>query len=610
MKNIRVINTFILTFVLALQSCGGLYLVKNNKTTFKIVLSDSPQQIDRTAAKELKTYLDMITHINWVITSESDVPEDAPQILVGNSSRAKKIFPEIDPDQIPYDGIEIHLKENKLLLTGHAQRGTLYAVNTFLEDVLGVRWWTSSEQTVPTFTTFELKPLNISYAPKLIYRESHYKDAYVPIFSTRMKVNGHFGQITPEYGDHHQIMFWCHSFYNLISPEAYFSKHPEWFSEIEGIRKHEHTQLCLTNEEMRKELTKNAIDSLRKNPDVRFISISQNDWHGYCTCKNCTQVAEEEGSQSGLLIRFVNAVAEEIEKEFPDVFVETLAYQYTRKPPKIAKPRKNVVVRLCTIECSFVQPLTGEHNKSFYDDITGWSKIAPQLFVWDYVTNFASYMLPQPNLRVLAPNIRFFVDHGTIGLFEQGDWYCAAGDFVRLRSWVISKLMWDPTLDESQLFQEFLVGYYGKTAAPFLQEYLDLLLDKAESSGKHIGCYSRNTDAWLDYETLCQATELFDKAIEAAEKESGKDSDYVSRLLRERLPLEHVWLLGYYKYKQYAEEKGIQFLGPADPEAAYQKFLTTSEKNEVTAHREGARKAQFLEYCENVVRTFGKPEPK
>ena len=579
-------------FALSLQSCGQ-YLFEKGSTGYKIVLPDTPLPVEQTAAKELKTYLDEITDINWVIAPEQDVAEDAPQILVGNSARAKKIFPEIVPEKIPYDGIEIHLKGNKLLLTGHKQRGTLYAVNTFLEDILGVRWWTSTEQTVPTRQTFKLKPINISYAPKLIYRESHYKDAHEnPLFATRIKSNGGGGfGIPPEYGGHQQIMYFVHSFHQLIPPAKYFANHPEWFSEIDGVRKHENTQLCLTNDEMRKELTKNAIEALRKSPNAKFISISQNDCFGFCTCEKCNKIAEEEGAQSGPLIWFVNAVAEDIEKEFPEVFVETLAYHYTRKPPKNIKPRNNVVVRFCTIGCSFVQPLTGEQNKAFYDDITDWSKMAKNLFVWDYVTNFAMYMLPHPNYRVLAPNIRFFVDHNTIGLFEQGDIWCPVGDFVRMRNWVISHLMWNPALDEHELIREFLTGYYGKKAAPFLREYFEALINRAESSGVHLGIYRESTDDWLDNETLFRATALFDSAIEAAKQENGA---FVERLRRERMPLEVVWLFkGYNSFKQYAKRMGEKFYGPEDPVELWKSFFGMCEKYQVSAYHEGCTPEAF-----------------
>ena len=606
MKN--VIYTIAITFTICAfhVQATAQYLIKNGVTEFVIVLSDSPLPIEQTAANELKAFLDESTHVNWLIASEKDVPENAPQILIGNSLRAKKFFPEINPENIPYDGIEIHLKGNKLLLTGHEQRGALYAVYTFLENVLGIRWWTSTEHKIPAHKTLKLKPVNTSYVPKLIYREAYYKDALDTIFAARIKYNGHFQTITPEYGGHHRFTYFVHSFYALIPPRRYFDSHPEWFSEIDGVRKHERTQLCLSNDEMRQELTKNALEALRKNPGSKFLSISQNDWYGYCTCEKCRQIAEEEGSQSGPLIRFVNAVAADIEKEFPDVFIETLAYQYTRKPPQNAKPRQNVIIRLCTIECTFVEPLTGKRNQSLYEDMQGWSKIAHQLFVWDYVTNFSSYILPHPNLHVLAPNIRFFVENGTIGLFEQGDSYCTVGDFVRLRNWLIARLLWDPTLDEKKLTREFLTGYYGKKATPLLLKYFDILINKAKATGKHIGCFNENTDEWLDYETLCKSTAMFDKAITAAAKEGAV---FVQRLQRERLPLEHVWLKGYDRFKRYAQAKGKKFLGPADPLEACKHFFDLCEKYNVTAYREYDNPRTFAAYKEGMMHRFGNPAP-
>jgi hypothetical protein len=233
---------------------------------------------------------------------------------------------------------------------------------------------------------------------------------------------------------------------------------------------------------MRAELVQQALQWLRAEADPGVIDISQNDWHGRCQCAKCLAIEEEEGSPSGPLLHFVNAVAEEIEKEFPDVKVMTLAYQYTRKPPKHVRPRHNVVIRLCTIECSFVQSLaTGEQNETFRSDIEGWSKVANQLYIWDYVTNFNHYLVPHPNLRVLGPNIRFFVDHNTIGLFEQGDSQSGIGDFVRMRAWVLSHLMWDHEQDADALVDEFLAGYYGPAALE-LKAYLDTLCDAAEES--------------------------------------------------------------------------------------------------------------------------------
>lgn len=200
------------------------------------------------------------------------------------------------------------------------------------------------------------------------------------------------------------------------------------------------------------------------------IEVTKIKYDGIVIKSVGNKIEEQEGNQAGLMIRFVNKIAKELEMEFPDVWFETLAYQYTRKAPKLVKPRKNVVVRLCSIECSFLQPLEKVSN-NFLNDLKAWSRITDNLFIWDYVTNFSGYMLPQPNLRILAPNIRLFVNHNVIGLLEQSDAYCLGGDFCRMRAWVISHLLWNPEQDENQLFDTFLNGYYGTDSAPFLKQY-------------------------------------------------------------------------------------------------------------------------------------------
>jgi hypothetical protein len=223
---------------------------------------------------------------------------------------------------------------------------------------------------------------------------------------------------------------------------------------------------------MQKVLIARALELARKNPKAGMISISQNDTLGACQCPDCAAVVKEEGSESGPWIRLCNIVAAEINKEYPDFLVETLAYQYTRKPPKLTKPSKNVIVRLCSIEADFSHPLAGESNKSFGDDLRGWKAIAPNLFIWNYVTNFADYVIPHPNMTPLAADLRFFADHNVIGVFEQGDSLNdRAGDFLPLRTWLLVKLLWDPSQDQAKLTEEFLNGYYG-AAGPHLAKSL------------------------------------------------------------------------------------------------------------------------------------------
>lgn len=579
---------------------SALTLATNGNTDYGIVVAADAIPPERTAARELHDYLQKVTGADFPLESTRDARPVAKKIVVGPNALFHAAAPDVDLKSLGRDGIVMRTVGDVLFLAGGRPRGTLYAVYTFLEDVVGVRWWSSTESFLPKTPTLTIPTLNRVYVPKLHYREAFYRDVFNGVFAARLKCNGHFERIPPEYGGHYTILGWCHTFYQLIPPDKYFAAHPDWFSERHGKRTAERAQLCLTNEEVRREVIENALGWLRENPDAGMISIAQNDWGGRCRCDKCKALEDEEGSPSGPLLHFVNAVAAGIEKEFPDTLVETLAYNYTRHAPKHVRPRRNVIVRLCSIECSFSQPLaTGPQNKKFREDMEAWSAIAPQLYVWNYVTNFRNSILPHPNLRVLAPNIRFFVAHHAIGLFEQGDAYSRCGDFVELRAWLLAHLMWDPSRNEHKLVTEFLRGYYGPAAAP-LQAYLDLVNDAAEESGIHLGCSMRDTSGWFKLDQVVEADKLFDRAEELV----GNDPVLLRRVQRARMPLDNVWLKRYTGLRSAALREGIPFPGPNDMAAFARRFIARAHEFDVGQYREGR---SFSEYEAHLRSRFLRP---
>ncbi len=587
-------------FLLAFCHAGSvqaepLALVKDGKTEYAIILPEKASEVQKTAATELQTFLKQMTDADFPIkTANSDTADTArKQIVIGPSALSQKILgDDINEAELPYDAIVIKTVGNTLVLSGHPQRGMLYAVYTFLEESCGCRWWTAAESFIPKKTELKMPPMRVIYSPKLIYREAHYLGANHGEFAARMKNNGALRPVSPAFGGHHRFQYFVHSFYFLIPPEKYFESHPEWFSEINGKRTADTAQLCLTNEEMTRELIKNAKDSLRQNPEATFISISQNDWHGYCQCEECTKIAEEEGSQAGLLLRFVNRVAEAVEEEFPHVFVETLAYQYTRKPPKITRPLDNVIVRLCSIECSFSQPLAdGVQNATFREDIVGWSGVAKHLFIWDYVTNFPFYMLPHPNYHVLGPNIEFFVNHHVIGIFEQGDDHCATGDLVRMRNWVISKKLWNPELDDVSLRNEFIVGYYGEEFLPFFEKYFALMEKEVETTGFYLGIFRTQTSDWLSVASFLKAYQLWNEMETLAKKlETESPEKYTgifAKIRRERMPIDLVWIMESGKYRTQARLQGISIDGiMPELHELVPDFIARLDANDVRQFRE------------------------
>lgn len=593
-----------------------IMIATDGASEYVIAVAEDAIVPEQTAARELQEHLLAITGAELPIVTEAAAGDRATVIFVGQTGAFAEYFADIDLEALGQDGIVLKRIGPRIFLSGGRPRGTLYAVYSFLEDYLGCRWWTSKASFIPSLPTLAAPDLDEVYVPRFSYREQFYLDTnHNGVFASRLKLNGtvfhnpNHQRIPEEYGGHHLLLGWVHTFWMLMPHDKYAGAHPEWYSMIGGERvaKPEpghprNVQLCLTNDEMRAELTKNALRWLRDNPRATMISITPNDGHGACQCPECQAVVDREETQAGPIIDFVNKVAEEIEKEFPDVLVETMAYSYYQKPPLHVRPRHNVLIRKASFHhTSWAEPFgEGEQNAIFRGHLEEWSTLADQLFIWDYVTNFSNYILPHPNLRVIAPNLRWFADNKVIGMFMQGDAHCSVGDFVEMRAWVQAQLMWRLDRDIEALIDEFLAGYYRPAARP-LRDYLNVVNDAQARSGGRLPIYYADASAFLTLDDLNAATRLFDEA-EAAVRD---DEELYTRVRRARMPLDHDWLLRYWNLQRQARVSGKAFLGPEDPQAACEDFIARAHQFNAQRWREGER----FEAYEPVLRDRCIPPP-
>ena len=326
---------------------------------------------------------------------------------------------------------------------------------------------------------------------------------------------------------------------------------------------------------------------LRDNPEARLVSVSQNDSFvigSYCTCPACRAVNEEEGAPSGSLIRFVNAVAEALEPEFPEVTFDTLAYQYSTQPPKLTHPRHNVAIRMCTGGCSSHPTPDCANNAGSADAIRGWSQICRQLYIWDYTTDFAQYLNPYPNFQTLQDNIRFFRDHNVCGVFEQGNYNEGlSGEFGELRAYLLANLLWNPEFDVESGTESFLNAYYGG-GAPYVRQYLTFIRDKVRDV--HFNLVISAAALWNDLisdEELTMLDRLWADAYRAA-REGGDVPDGISSALCashvERSGLCHRWFK--------LDAKRGEFSYPARFDALCDLFYRDCHRLGVTRLTEGA----------------------
>jgi hypothetical protein len=512
-----------------------MILVENGKSDYRIVVGENASPSEKHGAVELQSFLKEISGVVIpVVTDKVSVSDH--EIILGDNDHLRGLNLKIDFDKLGDEGFTICTVDEKLVIAGGKLRGTMYGVYTFLEK-LGCRWFTSKVSRITKKDRIELKPVNDTQVPVLEYREPFYTDAFDGDWSARNKMNSTTSRLTKDHGGKIVYSHFVHTFDSLLSPSEYFADHPEYFSEVDGKRISEHTQLCLTNPDVLKISIEKVRQWMKDAPEANIFSVSQNDWYNCCQCAECKAIDDREGSHSGTMLWFVNQIAEAIEKDFPDKAIDTLAYQYTRKPPKTIIPRKNVIVRLCSIECCFSHSLEEcEVNASFKDDIEGWSKMSDRLYIWDYVTDFSHYILPFPNLYVLKPNIQFFVNHGVKGIFEEGNYSGGGkGELAELRAYVLAKLLWDPNYDTDTAIDEFLEVYYGKSSAP-IREYINVLHGNVMcDKGLHTNIWANPKIGYLSEENMSIAEELFDKAEKLADND-----EILARVLVARLPIQYV----------------------------------------------------------------------
>ena len=468
------------------------------------------------AAKELRYYLGRMTTVSFPIEADDGV-------------KAGIAISRIDSEEMGTDGFAINTENNRITIEGGI-RGVIYGAYELLE-MLGCRFFTSSCEKIPTRSRLEIPEIHIKQKPVLEYREHSYADLKNnPRFSAKCRFNGNCHHIPQYMGGNMSYAWFVHSFSKLVPVEIYGKTHPEYYSMVNGERvvdQYSRTQLCLTNKDVLRISIESVRKALKEHPEARIISISQNDWDNHCTCENCRALDEKENSPSGSLLTFVNAIAEALEPEFPDVIFDTLAYLYSRPAPNTVRNRKNVCVRLCSIEACFAHPFETCDDETrkvkrpdgssygFIDDLRAWGKICDRMYIWDYTTCFAHYPTPHPNWRVLQKNVKAMVKNNVKGVFEQA---CGASkgnvDFNELRAYLISKLLWNPDCDIEAHKKEFMEYYYG-AAAPALMEYLNLICDTVEKENIHVGFNDNPIHAYLTEDRLDVYDRLFDKAAEA-----------------------------------------------------------------------------------------------
>ncbi|MBP1990188.1 DUF4838 domain-containing protein [Paenibacillus eucommiae] len=451
---------------------------------YNIVLADTANLVEETAANELQLYIQKVTGVTLPIVGESSAQDKS--FMVGPTAFA--IANGINPSG--EEAWAIHSVGNKIILTGGSTRGTLYAVYHLLEDEIGVRWWNHWEEYVPSKPTLTLElPVDFSGEPAFKYREifdaTDFTGEIQPysLFPFRNRLNGHstndrntpaaYGGIV-SYGPPSHV----HTFNRIMPPEEYFDDHPEYYAFIDGENKRD-GQLCLANPDVRtifKQKIKGYIAASYVDADLKglprptMFSVTPNDTEGFCEYP--ADLAQRSAyGDSGYLLNFVNDIAADIALTYPEVKIDTLAYWYYVDPPLGGMtPASNVQIRYANVGLDLLHPLSHANNADVRSKLEAWKSITSgDLIFWNYAVNYAPNP-PLPTMYNKKQDYQYLRTKGVTGIFEEQEG-SNHSDMWDMKVWIEAKLMENPDLDLSSLMTDFTDKYYG-AAGTYIRQYL------------------------------------------------------------------------------------------------------------------------------------------
>ncbi len=448
---------------------------------YTLVVQDGGADCVRDSADELIEYIEKAT-------AGFRIPEKASdyEIVIGVTDRDTDRV-KAARDAVKLDGYTLLMDGNRLYITGSCDRGTMYGVYCFLEDYIGVRFFAKDTTVIINQDSVEVPAdVHTTHNPVFEMRDTYWYDMrYDQTTANHAKDNSFYDSSTPVS--------------DIGGGIGYAGRFVHTINLLQDLPYQGNVQPCLTDEEVYQTVLKNVRKWLDDNPEATIISVSQNDSDPGklgCQCANCKAIDDAEGSPMGSLLTFINRIAGDIKDDYPGVYVDTLAYRYTRKAPKNLKPADNVIIRLCSIECCFTHALSDEScskNKEFKKDIEAWAAICDNLYIWDYTYNAETYFTFFPNFDVLWDNVNFYKDHNVTGVFLEGQQVSVSGEFAELRSYLLAKLLWDPDMTEEEYYahmDEFMQYYYG-AGWEKIKDYMTQMTAHAIKKNSHIGIFDK-----------------------------------------------------------------------------------------------------------------------
>jgi Domain of unknown function (DUF4838)/F5/8 type C domain len=201
-------------------------------------------------------------------------------------------------------------------------------------------------------------------------------------------------------------------------------------------------------------------------------------------------------------------------------------------------------------------------------------------------------------METLKPNINLFVDNGANWIFEQHSH--SPSDLYEMRCYIMSRLLWDPSLSYTDLLNEFSNAYYG-AAGPAVAKYVNELHASIQAYPSFYlflyGDPAQGFNSWLSGDKLVAWNKLFDDA----ETTVAGNTDLIQRIHAARIGLDFA-TLEYYRLNK----EPYLLSDKAAVEKRLSRFEQTAAVNKMAQMNEmGLPRTDYVKAYKNMLSNTG-----
>jgi len=494
-------------------ACGAdaaFRLVRNGAPAATIVVDATAGKLVRFAAAELQTHVERISGAKLPLATTADTVA-GPRILLGRSAETERLgiaIPSGFTPALAEEGYVLQVVGDALVAAGNddgpalqedpkdpysfptVYKGTLFAVYDLLER-LGCRWYYPGDfgTCLPEARDLAVPALDVRAKPSFPVRGFWYglpasrrNNAQLTADMDLWMLRNRFlpyGSVLPSAGDGSVMAPFRKNKVEKIDGKRVvtnllFVEHPEYFAQrADGSR--DEAYLCLSNPEVVRLAAVYAREYFRTHPEATGFGYAPPDGAPTCECADCRAanlgLRQKPPADPRIqdisegFYRFLNAVAREVKKEFPDKWVTTTAYSGRIRPPEATVLSENISVHLALLGYA-------EHHRL---DFPGWQTREKRALYerWGALSRFSVERpyyppmqfhchVPQPMYRAHAFNVQELKRMG----FAGAEWEARCAFMAEgLNIYVLGKCLWDVNTDVEALLDEHYRRFYGPASA-------------------------------------------------------------------------------------------------------------------------------------------------